>query len=343
MSAPTISALERGVNQLPHRDTIERLAAALALAGAERVSFEHAARQVGTHAQRAEAAGTGSPRTNVPCALTSFIGREQELATVQQLLQETRLLTLIGPGGCGKTRLALEVAGTLLTQHRDGIWLVELAALTSPELVPQAVTTLLGLPEHPERTNLVTLIDYLRPKQLLLVLDNCEHLVGACAELVTAVLRGCGEVHIMATSREGLEVAGETTYLVPSLAVPDPWHLLPPEILLGYGAVRLFVERARARRVDFAITTRNAAAVTRICHRLDGIPLAIELAAARIDSLPVDDIAARLDNCFHVLTGGPRTAVPRQKTLRATLDWSYGLLSGPEQIVLAQLSVFAGG
>ncbi|MGH2387840.1 MAG: ATP-binding protein, partial [Chloroflexota bacterium] len=337
LSVDAVSALERGVNQWPHRDTVALLADALALKEDERAALSAAARPPNRRAPQS------AHPCNLPLALTSFIGREQELATVRQLLRETRLLTLTGAGGCGKTRLALQVADALPAGYPDGVWLLELASLTSPELVPRAVTTVLGLPAHTGRLHLATLIDFLRPKQLMLVLDNCEHLVGACAELATALLQACGGLRILATSREGLEAPGETTYLVPSLAVPDPWQMVPPEVLLGYAAVRLFVERARARRIDFAITPWNAAAVVRICRRLDGIPLAIELAAARIDSMPVDGIAVRLDDCFQLLTGGPRTALPRQKTLRATLDWSYGLLSPPEQTLLSALSVFAGG
>jgi non-specific serine/threonine protein kinase len=274
--------------------------------------------------------------------MTSFIGRVREQDTVRELLREARLLTLTGAGGCGKTRLALQVAGALPADYPDGVVLVELASLASPELVPQAVAVSLGAPEQPGRPFPDMLTDFLASKQILLVLDNCEHLIGACAELVTALLRGCGRLRILATSREGLEVAGETIYLVPSLEVPDPWKALPPEELLEFAAVRLFVERARARRSDFALSSRNAAAVVRICHQLDGIPLAIELAAARIETLSVEGIASRLDDRFRLLTGGPRMALPRQKTLRATLDWSFGLLSAQEQILLPRLSVFVG-
>jgi predicted ATPase len=344
LSVDAVSALERSVNQRPHKVTVARLADALALNDDERAALIAAARPPDSHASLpADAVPQPVNPNNLPLALTSFIGREQELATVRQLLRETRLLTLTGAGGCGKTRLALQAAGALPTGYPDGILLVELASLTSPELVPYAVTTVLGLPEHTGRPHLVTLVDFLRSKQLMLILDNCEHLVGACAELASALLQACGGLRILATSREGLEVPGETTYLVPSLAVPDPQQMLTAERLLDFSALRLFEERAHARRIDFAITEVNAAAIARICRRLDGIPLAIELAAARIDSMPVDTIAARLDDCFQLLTGGPRTALPRQKTLRAALDWSYGLLGPPERILLSELSVFAGG
>jgi predicted ATPase/DNA-binding XRE family transcriptional regulator len=346
VSAPTISALERGVSQLPHPDTLDRLADALQLSSEERTALRDARRQHLAQAAVPAPAETERPHvvsTNLPPALTSFIGRVREQDTIRQLLQETRLLTLTGAGGCGKTRLALQVAGELLASYPEGVWLVELATVTSPELVPQAVATALGVKEEPGRTILATLIDFLAPRQILLVLDNCEHLVAACAALTSTLLQACMQVRILATSREGLDVAGEMIYLVPSLEVPDLWQVLPLEELLGYAAVSLFVERARARRVDFALSMRNAAAVVQICHRLDGIPLAIELAAARSDTLPVEDIAARLDDCFRLLTSGPRMALPRQKTLRATLDWSFGLLSAQEQTFLPQLSVFAGG
>ena len=347
VSAPTISALERGVSQLPHPDTLDRLADALQLSPEERTALHDIRRQhLAQSAVPATEEAAERPRTvssNLPPALTSFIGRVREQDTLRQLLQETRLLTLTGAGGCGKTRLALQVAGGLLERYPDGVWLVELATVTSPELVAVAVATALGIKEDPGRTILATLIDFLASRQFLLILDNCEHLVDACATLASTLLQTCSQVRILATSREGLDVAGETIYLVPSLEVPDTWQVLPLEELLGYAAVRLFVERARARRVDFALSPRNAADVVKICHRLDGIPLAIELAAARIDTLPVEGIAARLDDCFRLLTGGPRMTLPRQKTLRATLDWSFSLLSAEEQIFLPRLSVFAGG
>jgi predicted ATPase len=246
---------------------------------------------------------------------------------VLALLAQARLVTLVGSGGVGKTRLALAVAAELVDQYRDGVWRVELAGLTATALVPGAVAQALGLREEPDRPLVQTLIAYLRDRQLLLVLDNCEHLVAACAELSAAVLRACPHLRILATSREGLEVAGERRWRVPSLSVPAPAHQPPPELVGSYGAVRLFVARARERRADFIVTAKNARAVAQICARLDGIPLAIELAAARVPALGVEDIAARLDDRFRLLTGGARDALPRQRTLRAALDWSYNLLT----------------
>jgi predicted ATPase/class 3 adenylate cyclase len=284
-----------------------------------------------------------APRHNLPLALTELIGREAEQGEVLALLAQARLVTLTGSGGVGKTRLSLAVAAELVDQYPDGVWLVELASLAEERLVAQSVLEAVGTREEPGRQLLATLTDHLKEKRLLLVLDNCEHLVGACATLVEAVLRRCPSVRVLATSREGLEVAGEHRYRVPSLSIPDLAHLPPPERLFEAMAVALFVARARERRPDFALTAQNVRAVAQVCTRLDGIPLAIELAAARMDSLGVEGIAARLDDRFHLLTGGPRSALPRQRTLRAALDWSYALLSDAERLLLDRLSVFAGG
>ncbi len=345
----SIQGLERGENR-PQRDSAERLAVALALDTDARARFLTAASP--TPRQRVDAAPdrTANPpmpshaaRTNLPLALTSFVGRADEIAALRDLLGRTRLLTLTGSGGVGKTRLALAVAGDIIDHYPDGVWLVELAALAEPELAPGAVAQVLGMREEVGRPLIATLGDYLKEKHLLLVLDNCEHLVDACAELAGALLRSCPHLHILATSREALEVAGEHRYRVPSLRVPDLAHLPPPEQLAQAAAVALFVARAQERRPDFVLTEQNARAVAQICARLDGIPLAIELAAARVNSLGVEGIAARLDDRFRLLTGGVRDALPRQRTLRATLDWSYDLLSQAEQALLDRLSVFAGG
>jgi non-specific serine/threonine protein kinase len=280
---------------------------------------------------------------NLPAASSSFVGREHERATVSALLAEARLVTLVGSGGVGKTRLALAVAGDLLDHYPEGVWLVEMAALAEPGLVPDTVAQVLGVREEMGRPLTATLIDHLKEKRLLLVLDNCEHLVDACAQVVAALLRACPHLHILATSREDLEVAGEHRYRVPSLPIPDLTHLPPPEQLAESAAVALFVARARERRADFALTAQNAQVVAELCARLDGIPLAIELAAARAGSMSMQAIAARLDDRFRLLTGGPRDALPRHRTLQATLDWSYDLLKAGEQLALARLAVFAGG
>jgi predicted ATPase/DNA-binding XRE family transcriptional regulator len=283
------------------------------------------------------------PRHNLPNQLTSFIGREKEIAELTQLLAEARLLTLTGPGGAGKTRLALQVATGVADQFPDGAWLVELAPLAELELVPQAVATVLGVREMPGRPVVETLLDHLRPKRLLLILDNCEHLIQACAELTDKVLRGCPHLSILATSREALDISGECIFKVPSLSLPDPTPSQNMEALMESAAVKLFVDRAATAMPGFALTRGNAMAVAQVCRRLDGLPLAIELAAARIRLLTVDQIAARLDDAFRLLTSGSRTALPRQKTLQALIDWSYELLPASERLLLQRLGVFVGG
>lgn len=286
------------------------------------------------------------PRHNLPFQPTPFVGRAKELAEVRRLLQEEstyRLLTLCGPGGIGKSRLSLMVATQMVESFTDGIWLVELAPLASPALVAQSVASVVGAPESPDRPLLTTLTGYLRHKNLLLILDNCEHLITACAELVDALLRNCPQVHLLATSREAFGVAGEVTFVVPPLSLPDMQQLIESGEFAQSEAERLFVDRARAVLPDFKVTEANAAAVAQLCHRLDGIPLAIELAAARVRMLRVEQITARLDDRFRLLTGGSRTALPRHQTLQALIDWSYELLSAPERVLFRMLAVFAGG
>jgi predicted ATPase/class 3 adenylate cyclase len=275
---------------------------------------------------------------NLPAPVTSFIGREAELAEVRRLLASARLLTLTGPGGTGKTRLALQAAAEGLDLFPHGVWLVELAPLADPGLLPQAVAASLELRELPGRALLEALQDYLRPKTALLLLDNCEHLIEASAGLAARLLPACPQLKLLATSREALGVPGETHYRVPSLSLADSTH-----DLASSEAVRLFVERAQAARPGFALTSQNQNFVAQICRRLDGIPLAIELAAARVKLLTPEQIAARLDDRFRLLTGGSRTALPRQQTLRALIDWSCELLTEAERAAWRQLSVFAGG
>jgi predicted ATPase/DNA-binding CsgD family transcriptional regulator len=290
--------------------------------------------------------GSRSPKpvpNNLPLELTSFIGREREVAEVEGLLADHRLLTLTGSGGSGKTRLGVAVANDLMGGFEDGAWFVELASLSDPDLVPQEAASVLGVRERPERPLTETVVEHLRAKKLLLVLDNCEHLVEACAALAEALLRACPKIHILATSREALGIAGESAWLVPSLLLPGPKQLPPIEELRRYEALRLFTERARAVASSFELTEHNAPMVARLCRRLDGMPLAIELAAARVRVLSVEQIFSRLEDSFALLTGGSRTALPRQRTLRAAIDWSYELLSEKEQILLRRLSVFAGG
>ncbi len=279
---------------------------------------------------------------NLPVQLTSFIGREREIAEVRRILSRARLVTLTGVGGSGKTRLAQQVAVDLLEEFTDGVWHVELGTISDLGLVPQTVATALGVREEPGLPLESTLADYLQNRQALLILDNCEHLVAACARLAEVLLQACPDVKILATSREALGIAGEIAWTVPSLSVADPRGPTDPASLRQYEAVRLFAERAEAVSPAFRLTPQNALAVMQISHRLDGIPLAIELAAARVRVLTVEQIAERLDDRFRLLSGGSRTALPRQQTLLATMDWSYGLLEDKERMLFRRLSVFAG-
>lgn len=283
------------------------------------------------------------PAHNLRRYLSSFVGRSRELVTLKQLLRETRLLTLTGVGGCGKTRLALRLARDLLDSYADGVWLVELAATFEPGLIAQQLRSALNLAEQPGQTVSETVINHLRDKQALLLLDNCEHLLEACAMLADELLRACPKLRLLATSQERLGIEGETTYVVPSLSLPADSATSAAADLAGSEAVTLFVERARAAKPGFSLTDANAAAVARICRRFDGIPLVIEFAAAKIPALTPDEIASRLDESFRILTGGNRTALPRHQTLRAGFDWSYQLLTPKCKTLLQRLSVFAGG
>jgi non-specific serine/threonine protein kinase len=282
-------------------------------------------------------------RHNLLGQLTSFVGRVQERAEVQRLLFLTRLLTMTGAGGCGKTRLALQVAADVIEHFKDGVWFVDLAPLADGDLLPQTVATVLGIRKPPEHSFTEALAGELSGQQLLLVMDNCEHLIDATAQLVEMLLRATPQLRILATSREGLGVPGETVWRVPSLSVPDPSQPIRPESLLEFEAARLFVDRALAVDSAFAVTASSAATIAEVCLRLDGIPLAIELAAARLNVLSLDQINGRLKDRFRLLTGGSRTAVARQRTLEATVDWSYELLAEPERQLLCRLSIFPAG
>lgn len=268
---------------------------------------------------------------SLPVQLTRFIGRKHETAEVQRLLENTRLLMLTGPGGTGKTRLALEIGSSFVgasSRFVDGVWLAEFAPVTHSALVAETVATAIGL--HPaNRPAMALLVEYLHERKALLIIDNCEHLIQACAELADTLLRTCPHLHILATSRESLNITGETTWRVPPLSTDE--------------AVQLFVDRANEISPGYTPTDQNAVAIAQICNRLDGIPLAIELAAARLRAFSLQQIAARLDDRFHLLTGGSRTALPRHQTLRMMIDWSYNLLSDEERNLLRQLAVFAGG
>ena len=278
---------------------------------------------------------------NLPVQLTSFIGRREEIAETQKLLAGTRLLTLTGSGGCGKTRLALKVADSELTSWPDGVWWADLGPLADPDLVASTVAKVLAIQEVPFQSFGERLKSSLQKKTLLLILDNCEHLVGACAQLVDALLHSCPTIKVMATSREPLGVAGETAWRVPSLSFPEESssHLTK---LGQYDAVRLFMERAKKARPNFRVTDENIGAIVEICHRLDGIPLGIELAAARTRLLSPSQLAQGLNDRFRLLSGGARMAVARQQTLLASVEWSYNLLSEEEAALLRRLAVFTG-
>ena len=279
---------------------------------------------------------------NLPTQLTTFIGRENEISELKQELHKHRLVTLTGSGGTGKTRLSLQVAAELLEKFEHGIWFVELAPLADPDLIPQTILSAIGIQEQQGKTPIELLKEYLHEKRVLIVLDNCEHLIEASARVVDALLNAAPKIRILASSREALAVKGELSYPVPSLSLPDMKHLPVIGQLSQYEAVRLFIDRASLVAPHFDVDKNNAPFIAQICYRLDGIPLAIELAAARVKMFSIEQISKRLDDRFRLLTGGARTALPRQQTLRALIDWSYDHLSEKERLLLCRLSVFAG-
>src|SRR5260370_148012 len=277
---------------------------------------------------------------NLPADLTSFVARRPEAAQIRQLLSTSRLVTLVGVGGVGKTRLGVHAARDVQRAFPDGVFLVALAALTDPALLPHTVIDALAIPEQSSRAPMNILADYLRHRQILLIFDNCEHLLESAAELAAALLRSASGLRVLATSRQGLRVPGEHIMPVPTLPVPAPDVPLVPGFAAQYAALALFAERAAAVVPGFAITAENEAAVVRLCQRLEGIPLAIELAAVRLRVLPVADLATRLDRRFQLLTEGNRTAPERHQTLRAAIDWSFDLCTPAEQLLWARTSVF---
>lgn len=281
------------------------------------------------------------PKTNLPASLTSFIGREKEQTEIINLIHKYRLVTLTGSGGVGKTRLSMKVGGQMLADFADGIWLVELAALSDSALMPEAVAAVLGIATQSATPLTETLINVLREKSALLILDNSEHLLDACAHFADRLLKNCPALKVLATSREVLGIMGEAAYRVPSLGLPNIHQVL--EDFRKYDSMRLFEERAQLAKTDFALTLENASSVAQICNHLDGIPLALELAAARINMLSPEQIAVQLKECFQLLAGGSRTALPRQQTIRASIDWSWNLLTDNERALFRRLAVFAGG
>ncbi len=350
MSANGIGALERGYRRTPHHETLLLLAGALALDERQREEFEATAVRSGLPRRVGGASVTVGPWadaaiTNLPLALTSFIGRERELDEIAKLMHHHRMVTLTGAGGVGKTQTALHVANALSGADGGAVCFIGLAPIGNPSLVTSTIASTLGLQQVSDRPLLEALVAYLKNKVLLLILDNCEHVVMEAATAAQALLAGCPHVRILTTSREALRAAGEYIYSIPSLRVPsaEATRTLSAADAVEYAAILLFGNRAEAAESHFAITDENAPTVADLCRRLDGIPLAIELAAARVNVLPVKSIVEKLTDRFRILTGCERTALPRQHTMRATIDWSYDLLSAPERKLFELLSVFAGG
>jgi predicted ATPase/DNA-binding XRE family transcriptional regulator len=331
LSPRSVSDLERGINRTAQRGTAVLLADALHLSGPRKERFIAAA--------RGKAQLTA--QDNLPIQLTAFIGRDREAADVQALVETSRLVTLTGPGGAGKTRLALYVAAGQLGVPADGVWLVELALVTQKDDVGAAVAGSLGIPLQLGRAALDVLADALAPQEIIIVLDNCEHVLSNCARVADRLLRHCPKLRLIATSREPLSIAGETVYRVPSLSLPSADDDSVPAAESS-DAVRLLAERASAQGVSLPLNADTVPLMASVCRRLDGMPLAIELAAARLRSMSLTELSDRLDQRFKLLTGGSRTALPRQQTLQAAISWSYSLLTPAEQAMLRRLSVFAG-
>jgi len=351
LNEETVRELER-FGKRPRPATVGLLADALGLDDDQRAAFRAAA---GGHAPAAgppAAPEAPRPRGHLRRAPDSFLGRDTEVAAVRLRLRTHGLVTLTGPGGVGKTRLAVEAAHGLTSgpgdvagssgSYPDGVWLTELGALTDADLVPQVIAAAVGVDLAIGDRPADALAEALGERRLLLVLDNCEHLVGSCAEVVEALLGACPGVRVLATSREPLGCAGETVVRVASLAVPPSEGVLALAEVNAAAATCLFVDRASEVAPGFVLTGRNASAVAEVCRRLDGIPLALEFAARLVRGLPVEEIAARLDDRFRLLTGGRRSALSRQQTLRALVDWSYELLAPAEQALFVRLCIFAG-
>jgi non-specific serine/threonine protein kinase len=333
----TVADLEQRRHQRTHKLTAERLADALGVPGPTRDAFIAAARG---RASAAELPSAPEPAGNLPAQLASFIGREQELSALRSLAGSGRLVTLTGAGGCGKTRLSLRLAAELQDECADGAWLVELAAVGDEDGVAAAIVAALGVAGQPGPPVLDIVLDALAPQQVLIVLDNCEHLIGGCAKAAEAIVRRCPRVRLVATSREPLGIGGEVIYRVPPMSLPGPGEA-SLAAATSCDAVALFADRARVQGSGVVVDEQTAPLVVSICRRLDGLPLAIELAAARARSLSLAGLHDRLDQRFRLLTGGSRTAPPRQQTLEATVNWSYSLLDQAGRLLLRRLAVFA--
>ncbi len=338
ISVQAVSALERGYRKVPYPKTLERIADALSLSQEVRDLLERSARHArGARLQEHE---TQAPH-NLPRQLTSFVGREGVVKEVVALAKSAPVVSIVGTGGAGKTRSAIEVGTRLLGEFADGVWFVELAPINDPELVAHALAATLGLQESPRTPLLNTLIAYLSQKQLLIVLDNCEHVIDQTRRVVGSLLRDCVKVGFLTTSREALNVTGERVYRIPPLSVPDKADLSPQEAL-QYGAVALFVDRVQASDARFTIDAENIGSIVEICRHLDGLPLALELAAARTTVLSLQQIAERLDRIFDVLSPSGQHTIARHETMRAVIGWSYGLLSTQARLLFDRLSIFAG-
>jgi len=284
----------------------------------------------------------GIKKHNLPISTTSFVGREKEMEEVRDLFQKSRLITLTGAGGCGKTRLAREIAFTLIEEYKDGVWFVNLSPITNPDFIAKSIAEVLSIMEEPDKPIIETLINNIKDKSLLILLDNCEHLIQECAEIVNKLFQSVEGIRILATSREALNIYGEVIWMIPSLSFPAPGSRVLIDETDRYESIKLFTDRAALGKPGFKVNTQNVSVVAQICSRMEGIPLAIELAATRIKHLGPETILERLEDQFRILSSSSRIAPGRQQTLKAAIDWSYDLLSEQEQLLFNRMSVFAG-
>ena len=335
----TLRRIESGTLR-PSKELAHILLEQIGIPASERDRWIPYARGLSGHPDQSAVRESAGTLSNLPVFLTSFVGRAREITAINHLLSKYRLVTMTGSGGVGKTRLAEKIGEQVSEEFPGGVWMAELASQTNPELVPQTLAALFGLTKS-RVSYQEMLVTFLRPKQILVILDNCEHLAQACAQLAETLLKNCPDLKILATSREALKVMGEAVYRVPSLEIPEEKGTL--DQYREFESIQLFEERAQPVRSNFSLTAENIPFIAQICRRLDGIPLAIELAAARVDFLSVEQIAAKLDESFDLLTNGNRAAMPRQQTIRGSIEWSWDLLPAAERTVLRRLSVFIGG